>query len=317
MPSQGIMDRLKQGEVLLMDGGTGSELQRRGAEVLIGATPDALGPWSATANVDAMDVVQQIHADYLRVGADILVSNNFWTGATRMATGGLEGRWRQYARAGGENAVKARDAMNTEAYVTAGMSTPWVAQLQGNDESDVKLMGKSSLRDEFTEHSKAIAETGVDVMLPEYIGHVDECVAAVEGAVQTGLPVFLGIRQIRADGTMASGETIQDLVAALKGSKVDAILLMCCDPPSVSAGLPKLRDAFDGVIGAYPNIGYQPLEGLKGADAGEIYGTVPHSPSQLAELAGEWVEMGAQIVGGCCATGPEHIMAMRDVVKGS
>src|SRR4030095_11001470 len=63
MPKQRVMDRLHAGEVLLMDGGTGSELQRRGVEVLLGSRGDKLGPWSATANLDAPDVVQQVHQD--------------------------------------------------------------------------------------------------------------------------------------------------------------------------------------------------------------------------------------------------------------
>ena len=71
------------GEILLLDGGTGSELQRRGVNVLKDAT-DKLEAWSATANIDNPDVVQQVHQDYLRVGADIITSNNFWTTPTAM-----------------------------------------------------------------------------------------------------------------------------------------------------------------------------------------------------------------------------------------
>ena len=60
MPSRTIAERLDAGETLLLDGGTGSELQRRGVDVLKGAT-DRLKAWSATANVEYADVVQQVH----------------------------------------------------------------------------------------------------------------------------------------------------------------------------------------------------------------------------------------------------------------
>jgi S-methylmethionine-dependent homocysteine/selenocysteine methylase len=83
MPSKKITDRLIDGEILLLDGGTGSELQRRGVNVLKDAT-DKLEAWSATANINNPDVVQQVHQDYLRVGADIITSNNFWTIPTAM-----------------------------------------------------------------------------------------------------------------------------------------------------------------------------------------------------------------------------------------
>ena len=69
MPKIKIMDKLSKGEMLLLDGGTGSELQRRGANVLKGAT-SRLKAWSATANIEFSEVVQQVHKDYLRVGAD-------------------------------------------------------------------------------------------------------------------------------------------------------------------------------------------------------------------------------------------------------
>src|SRR5262245_10951863 len=76
MPTRSIVDRLRAGDVLLMDGATGSELHRRGVNVSQGAEPGKLGAWSATANVDAPDLVVQVHEDYLRCGADIIISNN-------------------------------------------------------------------------------------------------------------------------------------------------------------------------------------------------------------------------------------------------
>ena len=93
-----------------MDGGTGSELQRRGADVLKDAE-DQIKAWSATANIEYADVVQQVHSDYLRVGADIITSNNFWTTPTRLETLGERDSWRKYATAAIRNAVQARDAM--------------------------------------------------------------------------------------------------------------------------------------------------------------------------------------------------------------
>ncbi|MGH7357801.1 MAG: homocysteine S-methyltransferase family protein, partial [Candidatus Rokuibacteriota bacterium] len=68
---------------------------------------------------------------------------------------------------------------------------------------------------------------------------------------------------------------------------------------------------------AYPNVGYNPMAPVGGRVhlGRDIMGVQAHSPSRLAEFAQEWLEMGAQIVGGCCATGPEHILAMRAVVK--
>ena len=316
-----ILDRLKAGDVLLMDGGTGSEIQRRGVDVLRGAETNKLMAWSATANIDNADVVQQVHQDYLRVGADIIISNNFWTTPYAMGLIGLRDRWREYAGAAADNAIMARAAGNPEAYVAGGIAAPTVSARTESDASDVEQMGADAFREEFVGPARLLADAGADAILAEYVGYIEDCVAAVDGCAEAGVPVFLGVRHIQRDGRMQYDESLVDLAAALKGHPVDVVLIMCTDPEATSVGLPILRDAFDGPVGVYPNIGYNPTGPLatkpQPTKSGpDILQTGQYPPSRLADFAGEWKEMGAQIIGGCCATGPEHIMAMRPVVKG-
>jgi S-methylmethionine-dependent homocysteine/selenocysteine methylase len=315
MPKRSVTDRLLGGEVLLMDGGTGSELQRRGVEVLLGSKGDKLGPWSATANLDAADVVQQVHQDYLRVGADIIISNNFRTTRTRLAPVGLGDRWTEYAEAAGRLAIRARDAINPEAYVAGGMAAPGLGMLHDRPETDVAIMGEEYGR-EFAEHAKILAKTGVDVMLPEFVNYIDDCVAAVDACAEAGRPVWLGVPMVTTEGITRNGETMEDLARALRGHPVQAILLMCSRPEGISATLPRLRQAFDGPIGAYPNVGYNPMAPVGGRVhlGPDLTSAQAATPTQLAELAHQWIDMGAQIVGGCCATGPEHILAMKVIV---
>ena len=94
---------------------------------------------------------------------------------------------------------------------------------------------------------------------------------------------------------------------------------MCSYPESISACLPALRDSFDGPLGAYGHLGYDrnPNFGLgpRGAvlqDRGKRH----YSPARYAEFGQEWIEMGAQVIGGCCSTRPDHIEALRPIVKG-
>ena len=215
MPDRNIVERLKAGEMLLMDGGTGSELQRRGVDVLKDAT-DNLKAWSATSNVDDAGVVRQVHQDYLRVGADIIISNNFWTTPSAMERIGMRDRWRDYARAAADNAVRARDAGNPGAYVAGGIAAPTLYFRIGRDAPDVELLGADGFRDEYVPHARILAEAGADVILAEYVGYVVDCVAAVDACAEAGLPVFLGIRHLHQDGRMQFGEDIRDLAAAAK-----------------------------------------------------------------------------------------------------
>ncbi len=309
---------------MLLDGGTGSELQRRGADVLKGAR-DGLKAWSATANVEYAEVVQQVHQDYLRVGADIIISNNFWTTPTRLERTGLAREWKRYARAAAENALRAREHVNPEAYVAGGIAAP---SLQGPPDegplSDTQQLGRDAYSREWEDHARLLAEMGVDLIQAEYLGFTEDCLTAVDSCAQAGLPVLLGVRHIRPDGTMQYGESLEDLVEALKGHPVEAILLMCSNPEAISAGLPRLRRAFSGPIGAYPNLGYNPtgplvnrpmLTNQKPSAGPDILQNADYHPSRMAEFALEWKKMGAQIIGGCCASGPEHISAMRPIVN--
>ena len=328
MTRQSITERLGSGEMLLMDGGTGSELQRRGADVLKDAD-DRLKAWTATTNIEYADVVQQVHSDYLRVGADIIISNNFWTTPTRLERIGERDNWRKYATAAIRNAVQARDAMDTGGYVAGGIAAP---SLQGglppvhNPKSDTEQLGVEAYQKEWSDHAKLLADEGADVILPEYVGFIEDCVVAVDGCAEAGLPVFLGVRHIMDDGTMNYGEDLADLATALQGHPVDAVLIMCSNPENVSKGLPVLREAYDGPVGAYPNLGYNPtgpianmpmLTNQKPSAGVDILQNAEYYPTRMADFASEWKEMGAQIIGGCCAAGPEHIQAMRPVVKGA
>ena len=320
MTRASITDRLASGEKFLMDGGTGSEVQRRGADVLIGATAETeLLAWSATANIDYADVVQQVHQDYLRCGADVLISNNFWTTRGRLDMIGLGDRWQEYAEAAAHNAIAARDAMNEDAYVAGGMAPPIPKARGSRGKSDCEVLGRDAYHDAYREHADLLAKAGVDILLPEYIGHIEDCVAAVDACQDFDLPVWLGVRHTNDDGSMQFGESLQDLADGLEGRQIDAILIMCTRPDPTDAALEQLREAFDGVVGAYPNVGYNPMAPVRGRQRSgpDIIAPNADPPSMVAEFAAKWKDEDVRIIGGCCASGPEHILAMRPHVKGA
>lgn len=303
MPTRSIVDRLQAGERLLLDGATGSELQLRGLNVSQGAAPGKLGVWSATANLEAPDLVRAVHTDYLRLGCDIITSNNFWTNRPRLALIGQADRWQEYARAAARLALEARNATNPEAYVAGGIAPP----------------GEGDLRAEFTDLARLLREEGVDLILAEYVGTIADSVTAVEACATSGLPVVLAVRHITPEGEMQYGEKLEDLGPALAGRPVAAILLMCSQPEAITAGLPRLRAGYAGPIGGYANIGYRrnPNFGQPGGEHWHTIDQATYSPERYAAFAEEWKRLGAQIIGGCCATGPAHIAAIAPVVKGA
>jgi homocysteine S-methyltransferase len=330
MQKASLLDRLRAGDVILMDGGTGSELHRRGVNISRGATVEkrptapekyastqvpgvnyrsvtGVGVWSAPANLECPDVVRQVHEDYLNVGAEILITNTFYTTRAKLAEIGEQDRWEEYARRAVAIAREARDKVNPNAYLAGGFAPPF----SGN------------LREELTSAARVLADAGVDCLLPEYFGGdtlhespIADCVTAVDACAGTGLPVFLGVCNVKNDGTLLYGETFEELARALEGHRVDGIFLMCSLPPAVSASLPRLRDAWDGPIGAYAELGYEenPQFGKPGEQFFVIEGK-EYTPQRYAGFAREWKAMGAQVIGGCCGTGPEHIRAVGAAIK--
>ena len=316
MPTRSILERVTAGDILVMDGGTGSELQKRGVDVMRGTTVEGrrMGPekykwttghgvWSATATLEAPDVVRQIHEDYLRAGADIIISNNFYTCPAMLQMIGEEDRWEEYTRRAAELALQARDSVNPEAYVAGGFAPPY----------------SGDLKREFGGMARVLAECGVDFLLPEYMGGstvcespIADCVTAVEVCAATGLPVFLGVCCVTDKGTMYHGESFRELAEALAGCDLAGILLMCSYPDEISVCLPELRKVFSGPIGAYGHIGYNENEEF-GSSPDEPYFSIDigeYTPERYAEFASDWKKVGAQIIGGCCATTPEHIAAL-------
>ena len=304
-----IIDRLQAGEVLVMDGATGSELQRRGVNVNKGAVEGKLGVWSAAANFDAPEVVRAIHEDYLNAGAEIIISNNFYTSRIMMNVIGKQEHWEEYTRRGGELACQARDAINPDAYVAGGIAPP---------------EHKCDLYEQFVEQGRVLAAAGVDFMLAEYMAGdsvmddpISDCVTAVDACAESGLPVILGVCRVSERGTMYDGASFGALVSALEGHPVEAICLMCSYPQDVTGSLPKLREVYSGPIGAYAHLDYDenPKFGSSPDEPFFTLGQGENTPERYAEVALGWKEMGAQIIGGCCATTPDHIRAVRAAVK--
>jgi S-methylmethionine-dependent homocysteine/selenocysteine methylase len=262
--------------VLVHDGATGTELEARGVD-------SSSGAWSAAANLEAPDVLRAIHEDYLSAGADIITANNYCTGPSFLDRTGEGARWRDYSQAGLDVALAARDAINRDAYVAGGMYPNGV-------------LGR-----EFTNRARLLADGGADLILVEFLPSANECVGAAEACAEIDLPLFLGVGNLNEDGNLADETSIETLVSALQGHRIDGILFMCTFPPAISRALPRLRASFSGFIGAYPHAG--------------LPSNPEYTPGVLAEHAGAWKEMGAQVIGGCCGTGPPHIAAVASALK--
>jgi homocysteine S-methyltransferase len=263
--------------------------------------------------VDAPEVVRAIHEDYFRVGADIVTANSYNTNRGQLRRVGMEERMAEFSRLAVELARQARDRLRPGGYV-AGSIAPTTRMPFGWDPKQIAT--PEELLPEWTEQAAVLAEAGADLILIETMTAIFQLVPAVKAAKATGLPVFLGIHP-SLQGTLESGETMEEVVGALEQEDIlpDSILLMCQPPEAISATLPNLRAAFRGPIGAYANVGYGKSDAPLDNPARQYHELrVRYLPLQYADYVKTWLNMGAQIVGACCGSSPEHIAVLRPIV---
>jgi S-methylmethionine-dependent homocysteine/selenocysteine methylase len=280
--------RLRESEPLLLDGATGTELERRGVRT-------ALPLWSAPALIERADVVLQVHAEYAAAGAEVLTANTFRTQRRTLARGGLGERAQELtARAVELARLGAREA-RAEVFV-AGSAPP----LEDCYRPDL-VPDAGALAREHAEHARHLAAAGAEAILVESMNSMREAVAATAAARAEGLPALVSF--ICWDGArLLSGEPLELAAAAARDAGAAAVLVNCLPPSNVppclgalaSAGLP---------FGVYANLGAP-------NDSTGFTRSEDCTPERFAEHAAGWLDAGAHLVGGCCGTAPAHIRAI-------
>ena len=282
---------MRAGAPLLLDGATGTELERRGVAC-------NLPLWSARACAEAPEVLEAIHRDYVAAGVDALTANTFRTHARSLAAAGMADR----ARAWTELAVaSARDAVagaNREIFVLGS-----AAPLEDCYRPDL-VPALPELEREHRAHADHLAGAGVDAVLVETMNTVREARAAVLAALRCGLPVIVSF-VCDADARLLSGEPLHEALDAVTPLGPVAVGVNCLPARAVPACLEALAAA-NVPFGVYANLG--------APGAGTDARSDDCTPQEFAAAALEWLRRGARLVGGCCGTGPDHLRAVRRAI---
>jgi homocysteine S-methyltransferase len=291
----------------LLDGATGTELDRR-------AVDTTLPLWSARALLEAPHVLRQIHADYLRAGAEIITANTFRTHRRSLAKAGLGERARELTRYAVEiarTAIRARtvplDPTRIRQRFVAGSISPL------EDCYSPHLVPSPEECDrEHAEMARHLAEADVDVILVETMNTIREAVSATRAAHATGKPVLTSF-VCGEDGKLLSGETVTEAVQVVAPLGGVGLLINCVSATTIHQPFGELAAAVQAlppmmlIIGAYANIGH----------ANDVSGwthTEAISPLEYTQLAAGWLKQGARMVGGCCGTTPAHVAALRGIL---
>ena len=312
-------DKIAAGDIIVLDGATGTEIARLGGE-MSGAA------WCAVANKTHPDVVRRVHEEYLLAGADVITANTFATCRHVLAGAGLADETVAINRRAVELAREARDNVAADRPVAvAGSMSNMVAWREATLMPDPRYLPTPEQADaNYREMADALADAGADLLLLEMMLDVERASRLMAAAVATGLPVWVGISCTRRDdGTvvgwdMAKEERadmiegldrptplpLAEIVDALMAIGGDVFGIMHSAIESTKPGLDVLSERWDGHLMAYPET---PV-----FDAASHRAGVTVSPEGFAVACRGWVESGVQIIGGCCGTTIEHIRVMVD-----
>lgn len=290
--------------VIVLDGGMGHLLRQKGIEVKgeIGSVERFLGV--AMANIEQPDIVLEAHEEFLKAGAQVVTTNSY--ACVPRIVGDAE-KVVQAIRAAG---AIAREAADKHKALVAGCLPP----LNASYRSD--FVGEDA---ELEREYSLIAETiapYADVLLCETMSCAREAALAAHAASKVGKPVWVSWTLAEdMSGNLASGETVEDAVKALKLDEhplVSACLFNCSLPECISLALPRLREVVPACVqtGAYAN----GLHTVKSPGGGNSEYT-DISPEDHAELCCGWCEDGSSIVGGCCGIFPHHIEELAQRVR--
>jgi len=293
-----IAKKLATGGTIVIDGGTGTDIQRRGA-MMSGDT------WCAEANLNHPEIVREVHEDYIRAGAEIIIANTFATSPLLFNALGRDHDVIEIDRAA---VAIARQAAAGRPVAVAGSISTMRPNVKGTDRtSKLREWSETEARPLFRRKAENLKECRVDLLMMEMMRDTDYSVWATEAAVATGLPVWVGISvERRADGKLVGfgreDQLLDDVARALAATRPAVISVMHTSPNDTDLALDIVRKYWKGPLGAYPESGYFRMPEWTFVDI------IP--PEELVDRSRIWRQKGVTIFGGCCGLGPEHIAAL-------
>ena len=281
MPLPNLIKRMRT-EILVGDGGMGAYLHAKG--VSLETAFDLL-------NLTNPRLIMDVHREYIEAGAQTIETNTFGANRVKLAAAGHAEKTRRINIAG---AQIAREAAGERAYVLGSIGPT----------GDPKAQESRSPSDLFEEQADALAEGGADAFIVETFVRLDELTAAVSAAKRAAdLPV---IAQIAASAQEEAEP--KRIVEALLEAGADAVGVNCGTggPNAALKAVQAFAASTTAPLAAHANASFPTY-----VEGRYIYANnVPY----FADMANKMAEAGANLVGGCCGTTPEHIRAVRRLI---
>jgi 5-methyltetrahydrofolate--homocysteine methyltransferase len=284
-------EALENDGIILLDGAIGTELDKRG---LMGR---------ASNNLDAPEIVLEIQQKYVECGCDALTANTLTMNRIYIETHNLGISVQDVNKAGVEIA---RQAAGKERYVLGNLSST------GQLLEPYGTYKESQFYEAFREQAGILAESVVDGFIIETMFDLREALCALRACKENfSLPVIVSMAFSTEEkgGRTMMGNSAEQCAKSLTNAGADVVGANCgdLDPTQMAVVVSYLKSATSRPVLAQPNAGRPKLIGDK---------TVfEMAPAQFAHGIAECLRAGARLVGGCCGTSPEHILAVAEMLK--
>ena len=292
-----LLSRLKQ-RPILCDGAMGTLLYAKG--VYINKCYEEL-------NLTQPEMLRQIHQEYLNAGAEVIETNTFGANLFRLTGHGLAEKVRDLNLRGAQLAREAADGFNLKlsaSVLVAGSVGPLGIRIE-----PLGKVAREEARAAFREQVQALVEGGIDLLILETFGYLEELHQAILASREVAPHLQLVAQvTIDEDGNCLDGASPETFAAKLDEWGADVIGCNCSvGPVAMLDAIERIRQITTRPLSAQPNAGVP-----RNIEGRNIYLC---SPEYMASYARKFASAGVTLIGGCCGTTPEHIKAMNSALR--
>jgi len=294
MKKDAFLNKLREGKPLVADGAMGTLLHDRG-----------VGFENCFDELNLTDpaLVASIHQEYIKAGAEVILTNTFGANRFKLERCGLEELLNEINQTGVELARRIIRASFKEVFI-AGDVGPLGVRL-----APFGRVQTEQAREAFKEQIQALVEAGCDLIVIETMTDLYEIREAIAAAkeIDADMPVVASMTFTRDDRTLL-GDDPQKVASNIFSDGADVIGINCSGGPNQLLRLLKKmkKETPDGLFWVKPNAGWP--EQI----SGRIF--YPASAEYFGEYALAFWQAGARVIGGCCGTTPAHIQSIRKAI---